>query len=92
MYILHKKFFNALYILNIVSQAIITLVIPAGLLGGVAWLLVRFASAPMWLYVPALVLGFLLGFCSMVKFILTAMAGLERLEKQQKTKNKNKNG
>ncbi len=75
------------------SQAIITLLIPVGIFGGIAWLLVRFASAPTWLFVPALVLGVLLGFFSMIKFVLNAMAGLERLEKEQNSKKENdKNG
>jgi hypothetical protein len=85
----HKKLFNALYILNIVSQALFTLVIPAALLYGITWLLVLKLSLPEWLYAIALVLGFVLGFISMIKFILTSMAGLERLEKEQKDKKKN---
>lgn len=86
---MHKKLFNALYILNIVSQALFTLVIPAALLYGITWLLVLKLSLPEWLYAIALVLGFVLGFISMIKFILTSMAGLERLEKEQKDKKKN---
>ncbi len=89
----HKKFFNALYILNIISQAFFTLLIPMALLGGVAWLLVAKLSCPEWLFVPALVLGVLIGFFSMIKFVLTAMAGLERLEKEQNSMKENdKNG
>ncbi len=91
MVVLHKKLFNALYVLNIVSQAIFTLLIPVGIFGGIVWLLVKYCSAPAWLYAPALVLGFLLGFCSMIKFVLSAMAGLERLEKEQKADKNDKN-
>ena len=90
---MHKKLFNALYILNIVSQALFTLIIPAALLYGIAWLLVTRLSLPEWIYAVALVVGFILGFVSMIKFVLTSMAGLERLEKDQAdTKEKDENG
>ena len=86
---MHKRFFNALYVLNIVSQAFFTLLIPVGLFGGAVWLLVNKASAPGWLFAPAIVIGVIIGFCSMIRFVLAAMAGLERLEKDQKENDKN---
>ncbi len=89
---MHKKFFNALYIINIVSQAFFTLLIPMGFFGGIAWLTVKFLCAPSWVFVPALVIGVLLGFYSMIKFVITSMEGLQRLEKEQKSDKENKNG
>ena len=89
---MHKKLFNALYVLNIVAQAFFTLLIPVAILGGIAWLLVEKADAPGWLFVPAITLGVLFGIYSMVKFVLSAMNGLERLEKEQNTpKDKDRN-
>lgn len=85
----HKRFFNALYVLNIISQAIFTLLIPIGLFGAIAWLLNVKCGVDSWIYVLAILLGVLLGFYSMIKFVLSAMAGLERLEKEQNSKNKN---
>ena len=76
---MHKKLFNALYVINIIAQAFFTLVFPAGVLGGLSWLAVKYLSAPGWIYVPAIVVGVLLGFYSMVRFVLAAMSGLERL-------------
>ena len=94
---MHKKVFNALYIINIVAEALFTLVIPAAMLTGCAWLLVTHLALPTWIYAVAITVGLLIGFYMMVKFILTAMAGLERLEAEQKrrdrkTKEKDENG
>lgn len=79
------KLFSISYVLNIVFQAFFTLLTPAGLGFLVSYLLVKFAGAPSWIYAPLLTVGVLLGFVSMVRFILTAMAGYERLEKQRRS-------
>lgn len=83
----YTRFVSALYVLNIVSQALFTLIIPIGLGLGVSYLFVRFASAPQWLYAILVTLGAISGIYSMIKFILSATAGLERLENEQKSKN-----
>ena len=88
---MHKKLFSALYIINILAQALFTLVFPVAIFAGGAWLAVKYISAPGWIYAPVIVVGFLLGFCSMIKFILTAMAGLERLEAEQRSKEQKNN-
>ena len=81
---MHKKLFNALYVLNILGQALFTLVTPAALLGAVAWLLNAKAGVGSWIYAVLIVIGLLLGFYSMIRFVISAMAGLERLENEQK--------
>ena len=78
----YKKIVSAAYVINIVFQAAITLVTPAALFFFIAWLFVSKASAPEWLYAIAIVLGVIFGFASMIKFVLSAMKSLERLEKQ----------
>lgn len=80
---MYKNFVNALYVLNIVFQSFFNLFLPMMLMFGAGWLLVRFLSAPGWIYAPLIAFGALAGLYSMVKFILTATAGLQRLEKQQ---------
>lgn len=90
---MHKKFFNALYLINIISQAIFTLAIPIGFGFLISWLLVRFAGAPTWLFAIFITLGAISGFVSMIKFVLSAMAALERLENEQRErKNNDKTG
>lgn len=84
----YKKFVNALYIFNIVSQAVFTLSIPIGLGFGLSWLLVTYLSAPGWIYAVLITLGALSGFYSMIKFVLSAMAAYERLEKEQNSSKK----
>ena len=85
---MYKKLVSALYVLNIVSQAIFTLIIPIGLGVLVSYLLTRFTSAPSWIWAVLVVFGAMSGLYSMIKFILSAMAGLDRLEKEHNTKEK----
>ncbi len=85
---MYKKLVSSLYVLNIVSQAIFTLAFPIGLGVLISYLLTRFAGAPSWIWAALVVFGALSGLYSMIKFILSAMAGLERLEKEHNTKEK----
>ena len=82
----YKNFVSSLYVLNIVSQAIFSLASPIAVCTLISYLLVRFASSPSWIYAPLIVVGALVGFVSMIKFILTAMTGLERLESEHNAK------
>ena len=84
----YKRFVGALYVLNIVSQAIFSLAMPIAIGVLISYLLVRFASAPTWIYAPIILLGALSGLVSMVRFVLAATAGLERLESEQDSKDK----
>ena len=88
---MYKKFISALYVINIVSQAIFTLLTPIALGFGISWLLVRYASVPSWIYAVLITLGALIGFYSMIKFVLSAMASLDRLEKSRSTSKKTNN-
>ena len=76
--------------MNIVFQAIISLVSPAALAFFIGWLAVSKFGAPPWIYVPLIVLGIIVGFISMIRFAISASEGLERLEKQNKEKNNKK--
>lgn len=89
----YKKLVGALYIMNIVSQAIFTLLLPILVGFGISWLLVTYLSAPSFIYVILIMLGVLSGLYSMVRFVLSAMAAYERLEKEQtESKKTNKTG
>ena len=81
-----KKIVSVAYIINIVSQAIFNLAFPIGLGVLGSYLLVRFASVGAWIYALLVTLGALIGFYSMIKFVLSAMAALERLEREQREK------
>ena len=87
---MHKKIFNAVYALNIFFQGFFSLAFPAGLFAAVAWLLVSRAGAPVWIYAPLIAVGVLLGFYSMIKFIISAFGALESLEKEQRQKEEKK--
>lgn len=83
---MYKKLVSALYMLNIIIQSIVTLLIPAGLMFLLSWLFVSKCSAPAWLYAVLIPIGVIAGFISMVKFVISAAEGVERLEKQSKKK------
>ena len=85
---MQKKFVGALYVLNIVGQAIFTLLTPTALMFFIAFLFIRRIGAPEWLYAVLIPIGFIAGFCSMIKFVISASEGLNRLEKQQNDKRK----
>ena len=80
---MYRKLVGALYVLNIVFQSFFTLLTPVGVCFLISWLLVEYAEVGRWIYAPLLILGVLTGFYSMIKFVLSAMAGLERLEAQR---------
>ena len=80
---MYRKIVSAMYIINIVSQAIFTLAMPIAFGFGISWLLVTYASAPAFIYAILITVGAIGGFYSMIKFILSAMAALERLEKSR---------
>ena len=83
---MYKKLVSALYLLNIVAQSIVTLLIPAALMFLLSWLLTSKLSAPMWLYAVLIPIGVISGFISMIRFVIRAAEGVERLEKQKKKK------
>ena len=78
----YRRFISPLYFINIVIQAFISLVSPMLLLFLAAWLLVKYASMPSWIYVIFIVLGVFSGLYSMVVFIIRSSRVLEMIEKQ----------
>ena len=86
---MYGKFVSAVYLLNIIFQSFFDLAMPIGISILASWLLVEKASAPGWIYAPLVVIGVIIGFSSMIRFILSAMRALDRLEAQKKgTKSK----
>ena len=69
--------------LNLLGQAIYSLALPIALGALAAFLLTEYASAPSWIWAILMTLGALMGLYSMVKYILTATAGMDRMKKQQ---------
>lgn len=83
-----KNTYNAVYVINIVFQAIFTLLWQIGLAVFIGWVTVDRLGAPEWLYVVFITLGAITGFISMIKFILKAMRSLDSIEKERKAKQK----
>lgn len=79
---MHKKIFGVMYAINIVAQSAVSLLTPAALGFGIAWLLVRYTGAAEWIYAIFIPVGVICGFIAMIKFAISASSALERLEKQ----------
>ena len=77
-----------IYVLNIVAQALFSLVFSVAVFFGIGYLAVTYLGAPSWVYIPLILVGVGVGFVSMVRFILSAMAGLDRLEAQRRKRKK----
>ena len=85
---MYKRFVSAMYVMNIIAQAIVTLLIPAALMFFISWLFVAKCGAPEWLYAVLITLGIISGFISMIRFVIQASEGLERMENERKSKTK----
>ena len=79
---MYRKIISATYVLNIIFQSFFNLAFPIGLGILFSWLLVEKAAAPGWIYAPLVLIGVIIGFSSMIRFTLSAMRALERLEAQ----------
>lgn len=80
---MYRKLINAFQMLNILLQGIYSLAFPVGVGALASFLLTKYASAPKWIWAILLTLGTFVGLFSMVKFILSATANLERIEKER---------
>ena len=87
---MYRKIISTTYVLNIIFQSFFNLAFPIGLGILSSWLLVEKAGAPGWIYAPIVIIGVIIGFSSMIRFILSAMRALERLEMQKSPDNKRK--
>jgi F0F1-type ATP synthase assembly protein I len=74
---------NAMYALNIILQSFWSLLFPIGAGVLVGWLLTEKCGMGNYVFVILILLGVFAGLISMIRFLLSALAGLERLEKEQ---------
>ena len=81
------KAYSAVYVINIVLQSIFSLLFQVGACTLVAWLAVSKLDAPEWVYVPAVLFGVFTGIFTMIRFVISSMQALERLEKQKEGDN-----
>ena len=83
---MYRKFISAMYLLNIIFQSFFDLALTIGATILISWLLVEKTGAPGWIYAPLVVIGVIIGFVSMIRFILSATRALDRIEAQSKQK------
>ena len=76
-----------MYAFNIILQAFWSLLFPIGAGVLVGWLMTEKCGMGSCVFVILILLGVFVGIVSMIRFLLSALAGLERLEKEQREKN-----
>ena len=79
-----RSFMNAMYAMNIILQAFWSLLFPIGCGVLLGWFLTEKCGMGSYLFVILILLGVFVGMISMIRFLISALAGLERLEKEQK--------
>ncbi len=79
---MYKKFISAFRLLNVLFQSIYSLVLPIGIGALASFLLTKYASAPEWIWAVLMVIGTFGGLYSMIKYIISATASIDRMEKQ----------
>ena len=80
------KAFNFTYLVSMVIQAFWCLLFPIGVAFVLGWLAVNKLSLPSWVYVPLLVVATIIGLISMFRFLISAAAAMDRLEKERAEK------
>ena len=84
---MHKKVYNAAFLINVIFQAFFNLMFPmaAGFFAG--YVLTEKLSFPQWWYAVLLVAGLAVGLFSMIKFLLYALDAFEKTEAAQRAGN-----
>lgn len=77
-----KKIFSFVYALNYISQAAITMIIPAGLVIGAGWLLTNRCGVGKWAMVISIILGVLLGIVSLFRFLISTVNYIDPTEQK----------
>ena len=75
-----------IYVMNVIMQSIFSLLFNVAVYFGIGYLLTSVFGVDKWIYIPLIILGFIIGIISMIKFIISAMAGIERLENERNGK------
>lgn len=84
------KFLHFMHWVNILMQAIFSLLFPVALGLGGSYLLVKYANVGTWIYAVLILLGVFSGLVSMVRFILIASRSVVALEEAEMQKQKNR--
>lgn len=84
------NFIHWMHWVNIVFQSLFSLLFPVALGTGGAYLLVNYANVGEWIYAVLILVGFLMGMISMIRFILIASHAVTRLEEEENARKKRK--
>ena len=86
---MQRKLIRGMYLWNLVLQSILSLLTPIGLCTFLAYLIAS-RGVDSWIYAVGVLLGVLVGLSSMIRFLLSATAQIERLEAEHAQKEKKK--
>ena len=83
--IVFRRAVSFLYVLNIIFQALFSLLFSIGFFLLLGWVSTTYWNFPPWVYVPLILFGVVVGTISMIKFILAATRSLDNLERQHQS-------
>ena len=69
---MHKDVFRFTYALNYVFQVTVCILTPAAIWIGLGWLCCNRWGMDRWVMIPAIILGVVTGFVSMIRFLMTS--------------------
>lgn len=72
-----KKLFRVVYAMNYLMQAAFCLLFPAGVCIGFGWLAVHRWGVGVWAMIVAIIAGVLIGFFSMISFLLKSAHAID---------------
>ena len=76
----HKDVFRFTYAMNYVVQVTVCMLTPAAIWIGLGWLCCNRWGVGDWIMIPAIILGVVTGFISMVRFLLTSARAIDPTE------------
>ena len=79
---------DTIKVINVALQSIFSLAFDIFLCFFIGWILVDKLGLPSWVYIPLIILGVMAGFISMVKFIISAMNGIDKIEAERQARRK----
>ena len=85
-----RRTYSFIYVVNIVFQAIFTLLFHIGASLLLSWFLVDKCGLAPFVYAILIIIGVITGLFSMIKFVIISMRALDNLEKSHKEKSEKK--
>ena len=83
---MRKQAVSFMYSFSIIMQSLFSVVFTTAVFVGIGYVLTTYLSVGQWVYIPLILGGLGIGVFSMVRFVISAMNGLMRIEKEWEDK------